>query len=537
MQRVKPAQIRAHEPAARLISTLFVAAAALALLLVAFFDLQTSLPLLDEYARRWSIQQLVAGHGFQSLGSSPQIVQLLLAAPLAILKTDPAIWRLTAVPFIAMQGVFCGLTARDLGAGKLWALIAGVAVICNPLNLIVSTGMMTETVFLGLFAGALWCSLRWIDRGQSRWASVALSVLATLQRPQGVAIAAAVLVGLIVFTRRRRSLRPDLIAAVALVLFSAAAFKVPEFLTHISPNLAGPLGESAGQVLTSYSGVSFAVYVLANFPALLGLAVLPFLVALLLARPKQKNGANYWWIVPTMLALLALAFAGLYVMDSASHSIFVGNMIGGNALGAPLLGGAKVSPFPGPAFLVLAISSVTSYVVLLVVRRDPWTPGRLGDGGQILVLNAALQMVFIVGHGNLFDRYYLAMILPLIPIVAAAAAAAGAAPAAVAWAALATIASVAIYAVGAQDYIAWQVARHRVAQMAYAQAPVDQVDAGFEEVAENIWLPADQDPTGRLPRAVAAHPQLELVFAGPNDPRPGANYSSLGSGRIVIKRN
>jgi len=146
-------------------------------------------------------------------------------------------------------------------------------------------------------------------------------------------------------------------------------------------------------------------------------------------------------------------------------------------------------------------------------------------------------MVFIVGHGNLFDRYYLAMILPLVPIVAAAAAPAGVAPAAIAWAALATAGSLALYAIGTQDYIAWQVARHRVAQMAYAQAPVDQVDAGFEEVAENIWLPADEDPTGRLPRAVAANPQFELVFAGPDDSRPGANYSSLGSGRIVIKRN
>jgi hypothetical protein len=91
------------------------AAAAVAVLLVGFFELQTSLPLLDEYARRWSIQQLVAGHGFQSLGSSPQIVQLLLSAPLALLKTDPPVWRLTSLPFIAMQGVFCVLIARDLG--------------------------------------------------------------------------------------------------------------------------------------------------------------------------------------------------------------------------------------------------------------------------------------------------------------------------------------------------------------------------------------------------------------------------------------
>jgi hypothetical protein len=537
MQRLEPAQILDSQRTARLIEMVFGAAAAVAVLLVAFFDLQTSLPLLDEYARRWSIQQLVAGHGFQSVGSSPQLVQLLLSAPLALLKTDPAIWRLTSLPFIAMQGLFCGLIARDLGAGRLWAFIAGAAVICNPLYLIVSTGMMTETVFLGLFAGAIYFSLRWVDRGQFRWACVAFSVLATLQRPQGVAIAATVAFGLAMFARRCRSLRPDLIPAGALVLLSAAAFKTPEFLTQISPSLTGSSGGALGFVLTSYSGPSFVAYVLANFPALLGLAILPFTVALWLARPREKTGTTFWWIFPAILALLALAFAGLFVLPSNGHSIYVGNMLGGNALGAALLGGAKVSPFPGPTFLILVILTMTSYVVLLVVRRDPWTPARLGESGQILVLSAALQMVFIVGHGNLFDRYYLAVILPLVPIVAAAAAPAGAAPAAIAWAALATVGSLALYAIGTQDYIAWQVARHRVAQMAYAQAPVDQVDAGFEEVAENIWLPADEDPTGRLPRAVAANPQFELVFAGPDDSRPGANYSSLGSGRIVIKRN
>ena len=536
-----PSNIRATtEPVARNLPGVELVVLALgvaAMALVTWFDLQTSLPLLDEYARRWSIQMLVAGNGFQSLGSSPQIVQLLLAFPLALLKTDPAVWRLTSVPFIAMQGIFCGLIARDLGAGRLWALIAGVAVVSNPLNLTVATGMMTETVFLGLFAGAIWCSLRWIERGESRWACIALTVLAALQRPQGVAVAAAVLLGLVVFARRRRPLRAEVAPVAMLLLLSAAAYKAPAFLSSISPRLTGSVSGSLGEVQRRYSGPSFGVYILANFPALLGLASIPFAAAFWTARSKEIAGRKYWWALPTMLAFLALAFAGLFVMESPGRSIFVGNMFGAHGLGAALLRGAKVSPFSGRLFLVVVVLSITSYVLLLVKNRDAWAPAHLGEGGQILVLHAALQFAFIFGQGQLFDRYYLAMILPLMPIVAVAAASAGTSPASVAWAVLALIASVVLYAIGTQDYVAWQVARHRVAQMAYAQAPVDQVEAGFEEDAENIWLPADVDPTGTLPRYVVAEPKFELLFAGPDDPRAGVGYSSFGaSGKVVIQR-
>jgi hypothetical protein len=131
----------------------------------------------------------------------------------------------------------------------------------------------------------------------------------------------------------------------------------------------------------------------------------------------------------------------------------------------------------------------------------------------------------------------LPVILPLVPVAANSAAAAGAAPAAMVWMGLAIAGSLGFHTIGAQDCIAWHSARHRAAQIAHALVPVDQVDAGIEEVGENIWLPAAEDPTGTLPRALASHPQFELDFAGPNDPRPGFNDNSLGSGRILVRRN
>jgi hypothetical protein len=524
-----------HAPGQPITVAALVAIASIAVALVALFDLQTSLPLLDEYARRWAIQQLVAGHGFQSLGSSPNIVQLLLAAPLAVAKTDPAVWRLTAVPFLALQGVFVGLMARDLGAGRTWATVAGVAMVCNPLNLSLSTGMMTETVFLALFAGAAWLSLRWLEDGRWRWTCIALVALATLQRPQGAGLAMAIVLGLLLIARRNRSIRSEVPAVAVLVVVTTAALAAPGLLGAISPALAGS-APAVGAPAPQMSGAAFVIFVLASLPPLLGLVTLPFAVALVTAKRPGESRGRPWWILPATLGLLGLAFAVVFVVGGQRGSIFVGNILGRSGLGAPMLGGSKVSPF-GPAAVVLEVLSTASYLVLLLQRTDIWTPPSLGGRGQLLVLHSAAQFAFIVGHGELFDRYFLAVILPLLPIVAVAAAATLWSPAATTWAVLATLGAVALYVVGTQDYLAWQVARHQAAQMAYAQAPVDQVEAGFEETAENIWLPADSDPSGKLPRHVAAPPLLELIFASPGDPRPGVSYSSLGPGRVVIRRN
>jgi hypothetical protein len=503
--------------------------------LVTWFDLQTSLPLLDEYARRWSIQMLVAGNGFQSVGSSPNLVQLLLSAPLALLKTDPAVWRLTAIPFLAMQGIFVGLIARDLGVNRFWSILAGAVIISSPLDLTLSTGMMTETTFLGLFAGAIWAGLRWIDTGRSRWLCVVLTFLATLQRPQGVGVAAVVVFGLLLFSRHRRNLLRDAPAGVALVLLGVLAFRIPDFLASISPHLAGP-ALTTGPAAVPAPSLGFAIFVLANFPAILGLTMLP-MAAGLWGSSRGESERGYWWILPAAIAGLALAFAAVFTLGPAGRPAFVGNMIGITGFGPPLLGGSKVSPFPAAAFVVVVILAIACYLLILLIRRDLWVLSRLGERGQVLVALSALQLLFIMGHGQLFDRYYLAVILPLVPILAVAAGATETVRLAATWGILLIIGSLAAYVIGIQDYVAWQVARHRAAQIAYAQAPVDQVEAGFEEDAENIWLPADADPTGTLPRHVVADPKFELLFAGPDDPRAGVVYSSLGaSGKIVIQR-
>jgi hypothetical protein len=360
-----------------------------------------------------------------------------------------------------MQGIFVGLIARDLGANRYWSVLAGAAMICNPLNLTLSTGMMTETTFLGLFAGAIWAGLRWIATGRSRWLCVVLTFLATLQRPQGVGVALVVVAGLLLFSHGRRHLLRDASVAVALVLLGVLALRLPDFLASISPHLAGP-ALTAGPAAVPAPSLGFGLFVLANFPAILGLTMLP-MAAGLWGSSTKKSQRGYWWILPAAVAVLALAFAAVFTLGPAGRPVFVGNMIGITGFGPPMLAGSKVSPFPTAAFVVVAIMAIACYLLILLIRRDLWVLSRLGERGQLLVALSAFQLLFIMGHGQLFDRYYLAVILPLVPILAVAVGATKRVRLAATWGIVVITGSLVAYIIGTQDYFAWQVARHQAA--------------------------------------------------------------------------
>jgi hypothetical protein len=97
---------------------------------------------------------------------------------------------------------------------------------------------------------------------------------------------------------------------------------------------------------------------------------------------------------------------------------------------------------------------------------------------------------------------------------------------------------VAFYVVGEQDYQAWQGARDAAAKQAYQRIQPARVEAGYEAVATYAAVPdflhtgkVTIDPINLIPES----PIARLEFAGPDDPRPGASYSSLSPGRIVIE--
>jgi len=89
-----------------------------------------------------------------------------------------------------------------------------------------------------------------------------------------------------------------------------------------------------------------------------------------------------------------------------------------------------------------------------------------------------------------------------------------------------------------RDYLAWQGARDRAAQLAYQSVRPDQVQAGFEANAVYVEIPS-YGRTG-LANGFAitgpAHPVITLRFALPGDPRPGVSYWSLAPGKIILDR-
>ena len=145
-------------------------------------------------------------------------------------------------------------------------------------------------------------------------------------------------------------------------------------------------------------------------------------------------------------------------------------------------------------------------------------------------------MLPILVYQQLIDRYYLEIVAPLLPVVASLLVVPlRRAVVARAWALAALSFSIGLYAIGEQDYISWQVARDRAARQAYAQVGPSNVEAGFEQDAENVWLPAADNPNQGLPLLVHDPPQLKLAFGNTNDKRPGFTYNSAAPGKVIIE--
>ncbi len=499
-----------------------------ALFLVAYFDLQTSIPILDEYARRWTIQRIADGRGLVFWGDSPNLAEIALALPAALLRLDPRIWRLAGLPFLAGSAIFAWLIAFRLGADRFWAAIAAALVVASPIVLSLATGMMTETAFVCLLLAGAWFALRWISDGKAIPLAVLLAGLATLQRQQGIALAAVVTVGLFLVRRERPLRRRDVVGLAAIWVAVAAALGSVYLYHSLGPS--GPGGDAV-----SFSHVVVVVTALAYLPIVLGFMALPVLVGLLGRPDEETRLRGRVEIVPVVLAVFSLVFV-LLAVTALRAPMFVGYIFGAKGLSdAREL--AKPDLLPLPVFLAIEVLTLAMVVVLLVWRRKAWRPSVLGVEGVVLVVLAGTQFLAILVHGQVFDRYCVAVMAPVAPLLAALASRSSPRRWGALWAAGSVVGGLALYGVGEQDFLAWLQARDQAAQVAYAQAPPEQVLAGFEEIAIHVWIPAMDDSTGTKPRSIVSRPRLELVSVGPDDPRPGFSYTSIAPGKIVVEIN
>lgn len=498
--------------------------------LVAWFDLQTNLPILDEYARRWTIQKIASGqlfspHGLNVWGFSANIIGTAVALGPALLHLEPRFWRLPALPLMVMEAVFVFLTAQHVGASRTWAALAATVAVCSPLSLSVATGMMTETAFLGLYAAAIWFCLRWLRDGRDRWWCAFMIGIAVLQRQQGIALAAVLTASLALQWNRRRLTRPDLLALAATWAWGLAALGFT-FLIHYH------VIQRSGFPSPHHRELFFALYVVISEVPLLGLIALPFLVGLLQRRSDDRR-RSWAGAVTVPLAVCALIL-NVILLIAGLNNLFPGDHVTLASVGTVTLPG-KPALLPAPLYPLLQLLAAATFIVALVWRRRDWTFRRLGPEGIFLIMCAAANFPFIYFEGVVIDRYYLIVTLPVLPLLARWATEPGQQwRLAKIWAVACPVVLLGYFTVGAQDYIAWQVARDGAAKMAYTQAPPWQVDAGFEENAENVWIPAVDNPGANLPHAIVNNPSLRLITTKKSDPRPGSTYDSISPGKVVV---
>jgi hypothetical protein len=388
--------------------------------------------------------------------------------------------------------------------------------------------------YVALLLAACLAGAVWISDGRGRAWCVGLTVLATLQRQVGLAIPAALTLCLLLEARARGLVWRDYAGVALLWLGTVAAVVVPA--------LAGIAPQVQGQFLSGLGGLDPAHLLrpLEYMPAVIGLCLLPFLPALLAVRDPRR-----WDAVSG--ALLAIALFGLLLwLRSGQHlaglGVFPGNVWTPIGLTPTSLLGAKPSPFPNRLYLAVEVAALAVGAGLLWRWRE-WTPRRLGGQGLFLALTAVAQLGFVLLNPlQVLDRYYVAVAAPLVPLAALAASRARWQPFVAAGGLAIAAAGLAVFAAGQQDYEAWQEARDRAARLAYMQASPELVQAGYEANGVYALGPALEAGRGKRPSLQTElelirgpeQPQLALEYAGPDDPRPGAGYSSAASGRIVI---
>ncbi len=491
------------------------------------FDLGPPLIFNDDFQYAWSVRRLVGGHGFQMLPltNALALVQTLWGALFSLGHPDQRVLRLSVVPFILLAAASAWSLARRLGADRFWSAVAAAGMIASPIFLANSTTFMSDTPYIGLLMAAALAGVAGLQNGSARAGFVVLCFLCPLQRQVGLAIPAA-LTAAVLLAHRRGSRPPGGWGWVAAAWAAAALAALLPVVTGIAPGLG---------LAPPRPGAVWTVLPLVMLPGMVGLLLLPFAGGFLASDGPGRPGP-----LEHRGALLVMAGGSGLALAAALHFnvvVFPGN-IWTRAGIAPELAG-KAPLFPDALFVAVEAAALLTFATLLLrlLARPSAIPA--GPRETFLVALALAQFLPLLALRNYpWDRYYLAVAAPLLPLAAAVAARSP-------WQAIArrlAVASLALgvglYVLAEQDYQAWQAARDQAARLAYRLAAPTDVQAGYGANVAYAELPLYErtgDP-GWLLNGAPLHPAVRLLFAPWGDPRPGVDYRSFRSGRIVIER-
>ena len=515
--------------------------------LLCVFDLGPPLTFNDDWGFAWSVRHLDWLHLHLYPSSSalalPQIVWGWLASGG---QGDQRLLRLSVVPLVLLAMWMLYRLARLAGANKTWSVLAALAPLAFPVFSADATTFMSDVPYVALLLVAAYGAVRWANEGGKRWVAlcVAFAILATLQRQVGVLIPVAVTALMWLRPHGRAGWsKHDWVGLVLLWVGCVGAIVLPS-LTGVAPPTQGTRITAALALQPLYFRGA-----LEYLPGMLGLALVPFLpgLALGLGRDRDWSWAKRWllWLVIVDLVV----YIWYLILARSDYTIFPGNVFSRYGFASAVSWyqmGLKPYLFTLPVFGAIQILAADA-LLAFAVRLKAWWPGRRQLPGMALLLLAVTQF-FPLGlvHYIPYDRYYLPAALLLVPL-AARAASKTRMPILAACVALALVAAGAvIYIVGEQDYQAWQVARNNAACLAYQYALPGQVYAGYEAMAVYVEIPYYEQHGVILGGAAIStnptyfsltgptQPVLSVRFAPSNDPRPGYNYSSLASAKLVV---
>ncbi len=507
-----------------------------------WFDLGPNLPSNDDWMFAWSVKRLATGHGIQRVPDLAPLglVQLLWGTLVSLGHVDYRLLRLSALPF-CLLAVYCTYRlARNLGASKFWASVAGGGLLAAPIYLALATTFMSEAFYVGLLMAVALTGEAWVSRGGAAPICVALIALAFLERQTAVYAPAAITIALLL-ARNRRAVSPREWVWAGVMWLAVGGLFVWAELAGLDRATSGR-GLAIVQQLPVDNLFRLAVYL----PGMVGLFCAPFAGALFGQRAEPDADSRSPRPGTVRLAMAGLATVAFIALVLGRVPTLPGDYLTPHGLGPIHLAGSKPYLFPG--WMFVGIEAVAAGAFLGLIWRTPRLRIRrdLPVGVLFLVLLAIGQLVPLL-FGQTFDRYFLPAVVLALPLAASIASRLQAVPTprAAAWAGFAMVFGLAIYVAGQQDYQAWQLARDTAAQRAYATASPARVSAGFEANGVYVELPGYEahglpdrapilDPAQLPSSREPANALVRLEFAAADDPRPGVSYQSLAPGRVVI---
>lgn len=509
-----------------------LALTAIALALLVLFDLGPPLAFNDDWMYAWDVRQLAGGH-LILYPASPALVlpQIGWATLITAGHTDVRLLRLSVIPFVALLALSTFQVSRRLGAGTFWSAVAGLTVTASPCFIASATSFMSDIPYTALLMAAVWNGLRWQQDGRGKAWTVIFVVAAALQRQVGVVIVPALTLAMWL-SWQRGDRRPDWVAVAGLWAATVAAAVLPEALG---------LAPATASTRLAHLAVDPAVVAadLLLLPAEIGLLLIPFAVGLLTnryARPSRDHRVSALGALAGVVVLVLITHGGLPISGDSFQPMGLMDVSASSPQTKPLL-------YPWAVYETVMAVALASFAAFGIWRWGAWRAA--GYPGVALGLIAAGQLTFwFTAPHFAFDRYYFAVAAPLVPLGAWLADRSLRPGLAQSWALGALAFGLILYAVGEQDYEAWQQARDQAARLAYQNVSPEYVNAGYEANAVYWVLPyyertgkdlGASDPSGWDFAVLGPRqPLVRLVFAPADDPRPGVKYDSASPGKVVI---